>query len=161
MKKTKSLIVLMTFALTFACVMSCSEQDEAKLKTENEFTANAISAGRVTNPNFIGSEGDPLDLTTSKKWAANYRSTLKKSDETLAHYFGFEIIQQILKEPTCVGIRIYYALDDAGEKKLILVGVDSNGENLLPVAGGKLSDVSNTVADFSFPCPDYCPKNSL
>ena len=77
------------------------------------------------------------------------------------HFFGSEIIQQILSESECVGIRIYYAIDENGEKKLILVGVDSNGENLLPAAGGKISDGGNQLADYSWPCPDYCPGNGL
>lgn len=160
MKKAKSLIALMAFALTFACVVSCNEQDE-KMKKEVEPTSNAIPAGRVANPNFNGSEGNPLDLVTAKNWTANYRSTLESPDEISAHYFGFEIIQGILQESTCVGIRIYYAFDDNGEKKLILVGVDSNGQNLLPMAGGKTGDGGNVVADFSFPCPTYCPDNGL
>jgi len=159
MKKTKSLIALMAFALTFACVMSCNEQDE-KLMKEAELTSEAIPAGRVTNPDFNGSEGNSLDLATAKKWTANYRGTLKNPDEISAHYFGFEIIQQILNESSCVGIRIYYAMDDRGEKKLILVGVNSKGENLLPVAGGKLAD-GDITADASLPCPDYCPGNGL
>jgi len=163
MKKTRALFPLMAFALTFACVMSCDEQDEKqneKLEVKNESVSKDIPVGRL-EANFNGSEGDPLDLHTAKQWTANYRNTLSSSDEISAHYFGAEIIQQILSESNCVGIRIYYAIDDNGEKKLILVGVDSEGENLLSTAGGKIGDGENTIADYSWPCPDYCPGNGL
>lgn len=161
MKKTKSITALMAFALTFACIVSCNEQDE-KLEMKAELSSATTSAARVTNADFNGLEGDPLDFTIAKKWTANYRSTLEDPENnTHAHYFGFEIIQQILNESDCVGIRIYYAIDDTGEKKLILVGVDSKGENLLPVAGGKLADGGNVIADYSLPCPTYCGTGDL
>lgn len=167
-KMKRSLINLITFFLVFALVLSCNEQDET-LNSKGTTSSGTVSGSQNRNSNsartaeamFNGLEGDALNLTTAKKWTANYRGTLESPDEILAHYFGFEIIQQILKQPSCVGIRIYYAIDDTGEKKLILIGVDSNGENLLPVAGGRLSEEGNVVADFSFPCPTYCPQNGL
>jgi hypothetical protein len=159
MKKEKSLTSVISLVLIFVCVLSCDEQE--KLNTKNGISSGSANS-RIGSPAFDGSEGDPLDLATAKKWAANYRSTLEEPESgTLAHYFGFEIIQQILSESDCVGIRIYYALDDNGEKKLILVGVDSNGDNLLPTAGGRLADDGNILADFSFPCPNTCPPSGL
>jgi hypothetical protein len=160
MKNSKSISLLMVFTIAFACVMSCDDQDErleAKtelIPSENESPVN----NRIGAVEFNGSEGGELDLPTAKKWTANFRSKNASSDEILAHYFGFEIIQQILKQEGCVGIRIYYALDERGEKKLLLVGVDSNGENLLPLEGARTSDGGNVIGDYSWPCPDYCGK---
>lgn len=155
--------MLLIVTIVFACVMSCDEQDE-RLETKAEFKSseNVNSANsRVGSIEFKGMEGDPLDIATAKKWTSNFRSKANASDEILAHYFGFEIIQKILGQEGCVGIRIYYALDDNGEKKLLLVGVDSKGENLLPLEGGRTSDDGDVVADYSYPCPDYCPGNGL
>jgi hypothetical protein len=149
----------MAFALIFSCVVSCDEQED-KVETKNESVTRAIPNGRLES-DFNGSEGDPIDLTTAKQWTANYRVKFESRDEISAHFFGSEIIQQILGESNCVGIRIYYAINDSGEKKLILVGVDSNGENLLPSMGGRISDGGNILADYSWPCPDYCPENGL
>lgn len=160
MKKAKSMIVLMTFMLTFGCIMSCDDQEE-KIKGSDEIAMNSSTSRRVGNVNFDGTEGDPIDLTIAKKWTANYRGTLESPEEISAHYFGYEIIEQILGESDCVGIRIYYALDDVGEKKLILVGVDSNGENLLPIVGGRVTDGGPITGDASLPCPTYCPTNGL
>lgn len=155
------------FALIFACIVSCDEQGE----TLEAKSATSSKANSSVNPpakrngvtEFNGTEGNPLDLATAKRWTANFRETLENENEIQAHYFGSEIIQNILSQSNCVGIRVYYALDDNGEKKLLLVGVDSTGENLLPSANGKVGegDDGKTVGDYSWPCPDYCPGNSL
>lgn len=109
---------------------------------------------------FNKTVGRPIDLATAKKWAANYRASLKDPNDTRAHFFGTDIIEKILNEnPDCVGIRIYYGIDDAGKKQLMLVGTDSKGENLLPPesAGSRDGGGGNTIADASLPCPTYCP----
>lgn len=106
---------------------------------------------------FDGSEGKPIDAATAQKWMANYKTSLKEPNDTLAHFFGFSIIEQILGEPGCKGIRIYYGIDDAGKKQLLLIGADANGNNLWPDATAPAGGGGNIVADYSFPCPDYCP----
>lgn len=60
-----------------------------------------------------------------------------------------------------MGIRIYYALNDAGVPQLLLVGATGTGENILPEQGlnAKVADdptAPATVADMSYPCPTYC-----
>lgn len=162
MKKRNYPIALLAFALTLVFVLSCEE--DVKLETRNEFTSIKndpnLASGQANN--VIDSKvGDPIDLATAKKWAANYRGTLKNTGDRRAHYFGSEIIQQILSQSNCVGIRIYYGIDDLGNKQLMLIGVDSNGNDLLPMAGARTNDEGNVIADASFPCPNTCPDNGL
>jgi len=164
----RPLISLITFALVFALVLSCNEQDESPT-AKDAVTSGSVSASQNRNSKnartgeiiFDGSEGDPIDYETAKKWAANYRATLENPDDIRGHFFGFEAIQQLLNESSCVGIRIYYALDETGNKKLLLVGVDASGEDLLPSASEALDGGGNIILDFSFPCPDYCSGGGL
>ncbi len=115
---------------------------------------------------FNGSEGGPIPLPTAKEWTANYRKTIKDGD-TLAHYFGGDIIQRVLDETSAVGIRIYYAIDDKGQKQLLVVGVDEFGNNLLPKeeaapkGTAAQADGDPIIVDYSYPCPNYCPNNPL
>lgn len=112
---------------------------------------------------FDGTESGPIPLATAKEWTANYRKTIKPGD-TLAHYFGGNIIHKVLKETGCVGIRVYYAIDNKGQKQLLIVGVDENGDNLLPaknVASGEEDPDDNIIVDLSTPCPDFCASNDL
>lgn len=166
MRKTNPMIVTITGALIFACALSCDEEQESVLRTEQTEIKNEEKIRSKSNRSsgitkFDGTEGDPIDLVTAKKWASNFRETMTSSDEIQAHYFGFEIIKQILEQPGCVGIRMYYALDEKGEKKLLLVGVDAQGENMTPTETEMLTDGGNIIADFSFPCPTTCPGTGL
>lgn len=113
---------------------------------------------------FNGSEGGPISLETAKKWTANYRATIKPG-ETEAHYFGHESIRRVLDESRSVGIRAYYAIDDNGKKQLLLVGVDEDGNNLLPKEEGASNaapaEGDPVVVNHSYPCPPYCSTNPL
>jgi hypothetical protein len=148
------------FFILLVLVMSCDNQNE-EIKRTNDVTQQ--SQARISKVTFNGSEGDPLDLSLAKKWTANYRATLKSNNDVQAHFFGAEIIQQILQQPGSVGMRIYYALDDKGAKQLLLVGVDAQGNNILSnnTFNTLESGGDGLVADFSFPCPSTCPENGL
>ena len=80
---------------------------------------------------FNGSEGGPISLETIKSGRQTTGATIKPG-ETEAHYWGVAIIRRLLDEDRDVGIRAYHAIDDNGEKQLLLVGVDEDGNNLLP-----------------------------
>jgi hypothetical protein len=114
-----------------------------------------ISDSTITDT-FTGLEETWVSEEVSKQWIANYASRYPQG--LIAHFFGFQIINQILNETDCIGIRMYYALNDSGVQQILLVGVNSKGENILPLSdsGGKVMDGGNTVADASFPCPTYC-----
>jgi hypothetical protein len=112
---------------------------------------------------FNGSEGGPISLSTAKEWTANYRATIKPG-ETEAHYFGGDIIRRLLNEDRSVGIRMYYAIDDSGKKQLLLVGVDEDGNNLLPKESANKATIDSgdpIIVDVSIPCPTVCPNNPL
>ena len=169
MKNFKTTFTSLLVAVLFATVISCSEQDEVANPIQpNESRAQNASlktrsSGRVGGELFHTQVGDPLDLAIAKSWRANY--TTKNPNDIRGHFFGAEIIQQILAESDCVGIRMYYAIDENGEKKLLLIGVDANGNDLLPLstnAGGRsASEGDNIVGDYSLPCPDYCSGGGL
>lgn len=78
---------------------------------------------------FSGKEGRFVSPSLSKKWVANFQKT--HPEHTHAFYFGSEVFSNLLNEPNCVGIRIYYAQDDDGSPKMVLIGVDAKGCNIL------------------------------
>jgi len=85
---------------------------------------------------------------------------MSSADEIRSHYFGRDVIDKILSQDGCTGVRIYYALNDSGEKKIIISGVDSQGNNMLPESS-TVTAGENILADFSWPCPDVCPRIDL
>ena len=112
------------------------------------------SQSRITNYAFDGTEGDPISRGTAKTWTANFKELNPGGTE--AHFFGKDIIRQILAEEGCVGIRMYYALDDHQQRQIILVGVDAQGENLMPQGQTLDGTDSNLIGDASWPCPAFC-----
>jgi hypothetical protein len=113
---------------------------------------------------FNESAGGPIPLPTAKQWTANYRATIKPG-ETEAHYFGAESVNSVMNEDKSVGLRIYYAIDDQGKKQLLLVGVDAQGNNLLPEEGtaakAAADDGGPIIVDNSSPCPPICSNKPL
>lgn len=68
-----------------------------------------------------------------------------------AYYIGRNIIDQVLAQPGCVGIRFYNAYNEAGEKTLVYVGVDEFGKALVQYtvvnAAGSFETKKAIVAD--------------
>ena len=102
---------------------------------------------------FTGNENHDIPLATASEWTKNYRDA-SPSGVTLAHYFGQEAINSVLAQEGCVGLRFYYAINDQGQKELIIVGVDASENDLY----------QGIILDRSYKCPQACgasnPLNS-
>lgn len=94
---------------------------------------------------FDPKAGSIIPLEEAAEMTKTYREN--NPGDTLAHYFSSDIINELLRDSSVVGLRMYYGLDPNNEKskELILVGVDANGD-----------DVTRKVADRSARCPDTC-----
>lgn len=54
-----------------------------------------------------------------------------QNPEDIQHYtIGKNIISQILSQPTCEGIRFYMAYNENGEKTMVYVGVNAEGDSI-------------------------------
>ncbi|MDB5190667.1 MAG: hypothetical protein JWQ96_230 [Segetibacter sp.] len=84
----------------------------------------------------------------------------QNQDDVLAHFMGRNMIEAILAQPGVIGIRSFYALNELGLKQLVMVGVDSNGNNILSYTtvgdNGELIKKKGIVADRHRTCPPYC-----
>ena len=111
----------------------------------------------ASNPSYNGSDGDRIDLVKARQWAQNHRNA--DPNGIRSHYFGRDLLDQILIQPGCTGIRVYYALDDKNQKQLLIAGVDSQGKTQLP-AHPVITPGDFSIMDFSFPCPPNCPPGN-
>ena len=121
---------------------------------------------------ITGREGGPIKLDEAASWTKNYRE--KHPGETISQFFGKEILERILAQDGCLGIRFYYALDHAGKKHLVITGVVSDGNDQIqedhyeeaavvaPAAGAPAHKIYE-IGDQSSPCPGSpgCPHNKL
>jgi hypothetical protein len=85
--------------------------------------------------------------------------------------FGKDKIIELLDQPGATALRIYYGIkvdtdgDGIKEKKMILVAVDEEGNDILPsettnaAPGGVVSKGAMAkILDSGLPCPEYCSK---
>lgn len=89
-----------------------------------------------------------IDLTDASKLTANYR--LNSPGQTLGHAFGRRQMLDLLNQNNCEGFRIYYGLNETGEKQLVITGIDINGNDLYE---GLLLDRSQI-------CPSVCSSSN-
>ncbi|SMB90382.1 hypothetical protein SAMN00120144_3732 [Hymenobacter roseosalivarius DSM 11622] len=118
----------------------------------------------ATEPPFDPRAGRRMKPRDAARWTRRYRDTprLPGDKPTLAHYFGKEFLQGLLAEPNCAGLRIYQAIDDSGARRVVLIGVDDQGKDLLPPVkeDGTLPDNGDGVGETPMTCPSICDPNS-
>lgn len=98
---------------------------------------------------FNGTEGSFVTLREASGWTANYRATISSGD-IIAHFVGSEKVKAILDQEDCVGIRIYYGIDDDGKKNLILVGASADGNDM----------VDGLIVEKVVACPPICSNSN-
>lgn len=71
-----------------------------------------------------------------------------------AQFVGRNILEQILQQPGCIGINIYKALNEKGDKTYVLVGLDKENEPILEITAvnlnGEIKKQEGIVADRNF-----------
>jgi len=92
---------------------------------------------------FDGTEGGAISLAEGSALTKEYR--LRNPGAINARFFGKDILRQLLDQDGSMGIRIYFGQDEDGNKQLVLVGADSDENDMLDL-----------VADTSVPCPNLC-----
>jgi len=91
---------------------------------------------------FDGSEGKEIRISTAAGYTAAYREA--NPEDTKGHFFGKDILDILLSQQDCMGLRIYYGLNN-GAKELVIAGANSDED-----------DIIGKIADASVPCPPSC-----
>lgn len=81
--------------------------------------------------------GSDIGLAEGKRLVDNFREA--NPNATPGYFIGRNIIDQILSQPACVGIRFRKCLSDNNEEHLVYTGVDAEGKDIL-----EFSVVTNT-----------------
>jgi hypothetical protein len=93
--------------------------------------------------------GEAVGIELGRQMVKNYRQTNPADVEW--YMIGREIIEKILAQPNCVGIKFFNALNEFGQKTLVYVGIDQNGSSILRYSvidiSGELQCQEGIVAD--------------
>lgn len=74
---------------------------------------------------FKATVGAPVDAKIGMEWIANYQAA--NGGKGKEYLIPAKELQQILKDSSCVGICLYFAIDDNQQPHLLPVGVNSKG----------------------------------
>ena len=100
---------------------------------------------------FTANVGEEIGLELGAQLISSYRTA--NPNATLGYYIGRNILDQVLAQPGCVGIKFYNAYNEMGEETLVYVGVNAEGNDMLEITTinteGKLSNEKGIVADRS------------
>lgn len=85
---------------------------------------------------FNGNEGDFITLREGSEMTKRYRNTIRPGD-VIGVFMGKEKLKAILDQSECKGIRFYFAKNERNENTLVLVGADTNENDLV---GGLIAE---------------------
>jgi hypothetical protein len=93
--------------------------------------------------------GEEVGLELGTQMVTNYRQA--NPTDVQWYMIGREIMEKILAQPGCVGMKFYNAYNEAGEKTLVYVGINQDGKAIVDysivTAEGQLSSEKGIVAD--------------
>jgi hypothetical protein len=94
---------------------------------------------------FTTSDGEFISLQDAVSWTANHRNS-SGYNGVKAQFYGKAKVAQILQQQGCVGLRVYYAIDDQGVPVLVLIGTDADGNDI----------ESELILERGLSCPPNC-----
>jgi hypothetical protein len=98
---------------------------------------------------FDGKEGSIISTEMAAELTGNHRQ--KNLGQVQGYFYGKENLEAILSQEGCMGIRIYYGMNDEGVPQLVLVGADAAENDMLDV-----------IVEIGAGCPPRCAsKNAL
>ena len=78
---------------------------------------------------FDGTEGGAIRLSQGAALTSEHR--LRNPTALKGRFFGKEILNQILDQAGCMGIRMYFGQDEDGNRELVIVGADEYENDML------------------------------
>ena len=95
-----------------------------------------------------------VELDVAKEWIANWQNNEEVDRASVkAYLIPYQDIAYIQKEQGWVNYRAYNGITGEGEFKLLIVGVDEEGNDLVDYNTG------DYVYDMTTPCPSVCSLN--
>ena len=93
--------------------------------------------------------GEAISHDLAAKMVKDYNDS--NPSQQYCFNLGKNVIEQVLAQPSCVGMRFYKAINEQGEETLVYAGIDKDGNSIFeyPVIGndGKLGVVEALIGD--------------
>lgn len=94
--------------------------------------------------------GSIITLSEGSEMTAEFRKAYPNASKAV--YYTADVYEELLAQSGCVGIRIYFGIDENDKLNTVLVGVDREGNDLY----------LKKIYERALVCPPYCSsKNPL
>lgn len=97
----------------------------------------------------VAAIGEEIGYELGTQMISDYRSA--NPTDVQSYEIGRNILDQILAQPGCAGIKFYNAINELGQKTLVYVGLNSDGKAILNFSAvnnmGALESNKGIVAD--------------
>lgn len=111
---------------------------------------------------FTGEEKTQISLEEFKGGTIKYRSGEKGAPR--AFFYSKAAITELLNQNGAVGMRVYYALTEEGDRSMYIVATDCDGKDLRPSEDQSCNEnqsmmyrsTSYMMLKSEAPCPTYC-----
>src|ERR1700733_10557579 len=84
----------------------------------------------ISKVNFAN-VGEEISHELAAKMVKNYQDV--NPNDNNAFHIGKNIINQVLAQPGCVGMRFYNAIDENGKRTLVYAGLDEKGATIFEI----------------------------
>jgi hypothetical protein len=99
-----------------------------------------------------GKENHRIPLEAARKMTKRFRDANKGGPRKVrGHAVSRGVLEEILAQPGCMGLRMYHAVDDSGEETLVIVGITAEDADL----------TEGVIAEQTRPCPPVCAESEL
>ena len=99
-----------------------------------------------------GRENHRIPLEAARRMTKRFRDEHGGGPRRVrGHGVSRGIIEEILAQPGCMGLRIYHATDDQGAETLVIVGTTADEADM----------ADGTIAEQTRPCPPFCNDSAL
>lgn len=98
---------------------------------------------------ITGKEDHRISLAEAAKLTKAYRNA-GAPEAIKSHFVNRGIIDEILAQKGCAGLRLYHAKHPDGSPTLVIVGADAQGTDFH----------EGTIAQQIVPCPPNCPPSN-
>ncbi|HRE51111.1 MAG TPA: hypothetical protein PK339_06815 [Flavitalea sp.] len=106
-------------------------------------------ANNQTLAKQVSAIGEEIGFELGNQMVKNFKADNQNQAEF--YVIGRNILDQILAQPGCAGIRFYNAYNENGEQTMVYVGINQEGKNILEytfvTVNGVLQNKDGIVAD--------------
>jgi len=126
----------------------------------------------MSNTELLPGHNHFISLATAQAMTARFRAEKEnilapayrgQNILSICETFNREPFDSVLAEEGCVGLRIYFGMEEDLKVKVIIVGVDADNKDILPSQSARRTtdDPDTGIIELGRPCPDFCPNPPL